>query len=353
MTKQKYIGFVGTYTIGESEGIYQFTLNTESKKIENIQTAAAIENPTYLTISRDNRYLYAVTKEGENGGIAAFALYNSTVGLTPINSQVATGAPPCYVSVDSQTQFVFAANYHKGTVESYVINPETGAVMHAASVIKHEGCGQEKAHTHFAGLTPDENFVVAVELGRDAIITYRLHKDGTIHEVSRLAVKPGSNPRHIVFHPNKKFAYVITEFSSEIIFLTYHSEDGYFCENEYYSTIPNDFLENNQGSAILISSDGRFVYTGNRGHNSIAIFRVNQQTGELSMIERISTEGNWPRDFSLDPSENFIVASNQESNNLVLFSRDKETGKLTLIESDIQVPNPVCVKFLNCTEING
>ena len=347
---QKYFGFIGTYTKGGSEGIYSFTLDASEKRITDITIAAKLENPTYLTISNDNRYLYSVAKEGDNGGVAAFSISENGT-LTELNRQMLLGSSPCHVSVDSKNRYAFSANYHKGSVESYLINEEDGSVQPAASVIKHEGSGpdprQEKPHTHYAGITPDENYLAVVELGIDALITYAVNSDGTLSKAHVLPLKAGSGPRHLVFHPNQQFAYIMTEFSSEVIVLTYNSENGHFTEKQYISTLPNDFNENNQGSAIHISSDGQFVYAGNRGHNSIAVFRVDQETGELSFVDRTSTEGDWPRDFMLDPSEKFIVASNQESSNLVLFSRDENTGKLTLIQADIEVPYPVCVKFLN------
>ena len=168
-----------------------------------------------------------------------------------------------------------------------------------------------------------------------------------MEEAHTLLVKSGSGPRHITFHPNGKYAYVMTELSNEVITLSYNSDTGVFTELQYSPTIPEDFTENSQGSAIHISSDGRFVYAGNRGHDSIAVYSVNKENGELSFIEFTSTEGNWPRDFALDPTEKFIVASNQESSNLVLFARDTESGKLSLLDSQVSVPDPVCVKFLN------
>ncbi|MGG3564230.1 lactonase family protein [Neobacillus rhizosphaerae] len=351
MTNPKhYRGYIGTYTKGESKGIYSFTLNTEEAKIENVQIVAELANPTYVNISKDNRYLYSVVKEGENGGLAAFSI-DEDGNLTAINRELVNGASPCHVSVDSQNRYVFGANYHKGLVESHLLNKEDGSILPAASIMVHEGSGpdprQEKPHTHYAGLTPDEKYLAVVELGIDALITYAVNSDGTLTKVKLLPLKAGSGPRHLVFHPNGKIAYVMTEFSSEVIVLTYHEENGHFTEKQYISTLPEDFTENNQGSAIHISSDGRFVYAGNRGHNSIAVFSVNPETGELSFVEHVSTEGDWPRDFALDPSEKFVVASNQESGNLVLYSRDEGTGKLTLIQSDIDVPYPVCVKFLH------
>ncbi|HJV17971.1 MAG TPA: lactonase family protein, partial [Bacillales bacterium] len=320
-------------------------------QITEVKLAASADNPTYLNNSHDNRFLYSVMKSGENGGVASFSVNEQTGDLTLLNSQVSAGSPPCHVSVDRHNQFVLSANYHKGTVESYLINQEDGTVTPPVSIIHHEGHGpdprQEKPHTHFAGVTPNEKYLAVVELGADQLITYKISNNGKLIEVNRLAIYPGSGPRHLAFHPNEKFAYMMTEFSSEVIALTFNPEDGSFTEIQTISTIPDNFKENNQGSAIHISADGRFVYAGNRGHNSIAVFQVNIETGILQFVEHVSSEGNWPRDFVIDPTDKFIVASNQESNNLVLFARDITTGKLTLLQSDITVPEPVCVKFLH------
>lgn len=344
----KYRGYIGTYTKGESEGIYSFVLDTEAGRISDVKTAAKLDNPTYLTISQDNQFLYSVAKEGESGGVAAYRLDSSSGSLEKINSQVSSGSPPCHVSVDSSVRNVFSANYHKGTVESYLTNDD-GSLNPAVSVMEHSGSGpdsrQEKPHTHYAGLTPDEKYLAAVDLGTDQVITYEVN-EGILKENSTLTVKPGSGPRHLVFHPNGKYAYVMTEFSSEVLLLQYH-DGGSFVQKQAISTLPVSFKENNQGSAIHISSDGRFVYAGNRGHDSIAVFSVNQDNGELAFVEHTSTEGNWPRDFVLDPTEKFVIGSNQNSSNIVLFSRDENTGKLTLLQSDVKVPDPVCVKFLH------
>lgn len=195
-------------------------------------------------------------------------------------------------------------------------------------------------------MTPDGKYLVVAELGSDYIITYQVNANGKLEEVFRLEVRSGSGPRHFVFHPDDPaILYVMTEFSSEVIVLTYHNENGSFTEIQTISTIPSDFMENNQGSAIHISDDGRYVYAGNRGHNSIAIFSVDSETKKLKFVGHTSTEGDWPRDFVLDPTGKFLIASNQNTSNLVLFQRNMETGKLNMIRNDIKVPNPVCVKF--------
>ncbi|WP_410982685.1 lactonase family protein [Bacillus cereus] len=351
MNNKEFIGYIGTYTRGDSKGIYTFTLDTEAKKISNLRPAANLDNPTYLTINRNNQYLYSVIKEGESGGVAVYSIDSHTGELRAQNRQILEGASPCHISVDSRNRMVVTANYHKGTIESYVVNQENGTVKPALSIITHKGSGpnkerQEKPHAHYAGFTPDEKYVVTVDLGIDKLITYEV-KDSTLTEANSLSVNPGSGPRHLTFHPNGKYAYMMTELSSELIVLTYNSEEGTFTELQYISTIPEDFNENNQGSAIHISSDGRFVYAANRGHNSIAVFSVNQNSGILTFVEHTSTEGSWPRDFVLDPTEKFLVATNEKSNSLVLFSRKESTGKLTLLQSDVIVPDPVCIKFLN------
>jgi 6-phosphogluconolactonase len=344
-----YIGYVGTYTKQESKGVYQFTLDTEKKEITDVKLAAEVDNPTYVTVSGDNENLYAVSKEGENGGITAFSIDPVTGGLKKLNSHSTAGANPCHVSTDHENRTVVTANYHTKMIESYLTN-EDGSLKSLVSNIEHEGSGpherQEKPHMHYAGFTPDGKYVIAIDLGSDRVYTYAAN-NGELSEAGVFETKPGSGPRHIAFHPNGKFAYVMTELSSEVLVLHYEEKDGRFSEQQYISTIPDDFKETNDGSAIHVSADGQFVYAGNRGHNSIAVYKADQDSGVLTFVEWTSTEGNWPRDFVLDPTGEFLVASNQKSNTLTLFGREKETGKLELLQSGVEVPEPVCVKFLN------
>lgn len=344
----KVIGYVGTYTKEDSEGVYQFTLDTEKKEIIDVKLAAELSNPTYITVSDDNKNLYAVDKDGENGGVTSFSINSESGKLTKLNSQTSAGAPPCHVSVNQHKSNVVTANYHTTQIVSYLLN-EDGSLNPATLVIEHEGSGpherQEKPHMHFAGFTPDEKYVIAIDLGSDRILSYRVN-DGKLEIAQVHTATPGSGPRHITFHPNQKFAYVMTELSSEVLVLHYHKNDGSFTKQQSISTIPVDFVETNDGSAIHISFDGQYVYAGNRGHNSIAVFKVDQDTGQLTFIEWTSTEGSWPRDFVLDPTEEFLVATNQKSNTLTLFNRDQTSGRLELIQSDVKAPEPVCVKFL-------
>jgi 6-phosphogluconolactonase len=346
----KYIGYIGTYTKGDSEGIYTFELDTEKGRLSKPELAAKLDGPTYVNISKDNQVLYSVIKEGDRGGVAAFKVNAETGELSPLNKHIADKGSPCHVSVDSERKHVVSANYHSGTIAAYQLN-EDGSLKSEASFVDHEGSGpnkerQEGPHAHYAGFTPDENYVVSIDLGIDKMILYQLN-DGELSEIASHSFMPGAGPRHIEFHPKEKFAYVFTELSNEISVLEYNPEPLDFREIQVISTLPEDFTDNSQGSAIHVSKDGKFVYAANRGHDSIVVYKVNPYSGELSLVESISTEGHWPRDFAFDPTEKFLIASNQETGTLALFSRDSETGKLELLQKDVPAPYAVCVKFLH------
>lgn len=343
----KYIGYAGTYTRETSEGIYRFILDTEANTLSGVEVAAKVGSPTYLALSEDENYLYSVAQDGEQGGVAAYEIDHETGELKYINNELEAGAPPCHLH--AQEDVLLTGNYHKGTVDLFNFK-EDGGITPAASQSQHEGSGphdrQEKPHVHYTAHTPDGKFVLAADLGTDELVTYKV-KDGELARVATLEVKPGSGPRHVAFHPNGKTAYLLTELSSEVIVLDYHAESGELVPKQTIKAIPEDFKDTNDASAIHVTTDGKFLYTGNRGHNSIAVFVIDEESKELSFVEHTSTGGEWPRDFVLDPSEKFIIASNQHSGNLVLFARNEASGKLTKLDSEVSVPEVVCVKFLS------
>lgn len=332
--------FLGTYTKKDSKGIYQITLNTTEKTLTGLEQIITEDNPTYLAVS-NKKNLYTIARDGEKGGgIGAYAYHDGSYRL--LNKIVEEGPSPCYVAVDEKRQCVFSANYHKGEIITYKIK-EDGAIEFADRV-QHSGSGphenQKGPHTHYADLTPD-NRLVACDLGNDQVYTYDVDENGKLSECAVYHSEAGAGPRHIVFHPNHQLAYLFCELNSTIEVLSY--DNGTFKQIETISTLPNDYHDANGGAAIRISKDGRFLYASNRGHDSIAVFAIQDAGKHLELIQHISSEGKFPRDFSLDATEKFVILANQNSDNLTLYARDSETGLLSLLEKDIYAPEAVCV----------
>lgn len=347
----KIPAFVGTYTKGESKGIYSFSFDAETGKIDDIKLAAEIENPTYLAIDKENKFLYSIVKENDNGGIASFSVDGDSSTLRFLNSQTLKGAPPCHISLSNDASHIFSANYHKGEVVSYSLD-ETGNLNEFSSIIVHSGNGpnkerQDKPYAHFVSLTPDEAYVCAVDLGIDKLLIYNFNQGNLSHTDKSLSLKPGCGPRHLAFHQNNKFAYILTELSSEVILLEYSPETSTLKEIQYISTLPKDFDGDNLGAAINISPDGNYLYTSNRGHDSIATFKIDDSSGKLTFVAHTSTEGEHPRDFTLTPDGKFLIAANLDTNNVVVFSIDPDTGTPSKVVDTVNIPSPVCIKFLN------
>ncbi|GAF11823.1 LOW QUALITY PROTEIN: 6-phosphogluconolactonase [Bacillus sp. JCM 19045] len=344
-----YRGYIGTYTKGESKGVYSFTLDSNNYKVSDISPVAELKDPTYVAISDNDEMIYAVMKEDSAGGISAYHINKQTGELSFVNKAITADGGPCHITINTDQTKALSANYHSGMITAFTLN-SNGSIYEISSTAQHVGSGpnderQEKAHAHFSGFTPEENYAVAVDLGTDEVILYTLEQ-GQLHSHYTYHAPPGSGPRHIAFHPHELYAYIMTELSNQVIVCHYNADLGELRELQLISTLPEGFVEHSQGSAIHLSKDGKFVYAGNRGNDSIACFSVNEHSGELELLEIVSTEGSWPRDFQIDPSGSILLASNQESSTLTVFSRNKETGRLTLQEAHIDVPYPVCVTFL-------
>jgi 6-phosphogluconolactonase len=333
---------IGTYTSKTSKGMYAVTLNHDQKKLENVRLVVASQKPAYL--QQVNNRVYAVKQDGNLGGIASYQL--STDGVVSlIDQQLGAGAPPAYVGYDQTRQLVYSANYHKGTVTVFKLDQE--GHLTKTDEVTHQGeCGpkpeQDAPHAHYADLTPDKRLAVC-DLGMDLVVIYDVSDEGKLTQASRYQAEAGFGPRHLVFHPNGQVAYVLGELSSKLEVLKYDERTGSFSHLQTIDTIPADWNAHNGAAAIHVSSDGRFVYSSNRGENTIAVFKVEDDL-TLRHTQSITTAGDFPRDFELSQDEAFLVASNQNSDNLTLYSRDATTGQLTLLQQDVACPEPVCVK---------
>lgn len=330
--------YFGTYTKRSSEGIYVADFDAQTGQLSNLELLAKENNPTYLAFAKDGS-LYTVGATEAGGGIAA---YDANAQL--LNHVVEEGAPLCYVSVDEDRGLVYGANYHKGQVLVYKRQDDGSLVL--SDQVTHTGSGphenQTSAHAHYADLTPDK-YLVACDLGCDKVFTYQVNPDGKLEALASYQSTPGAGPRHLTFHPTTKIAYLMCELNSTIEVLIYDGL-GRFELLQTISTLPSDYTDFNGTAAIRISKDARFVYASNRGHDSIAVYKV-LGDATLELIEIVSSHGKTPRDFILSPDNRFLIVAHQDSDNVTVFSRNAETGKLTEISHDFQVPEAVCVLF--------
>ena len=334
--------YIGTYTKEDSEGIYLVELSEEGEVLE-VRHAAKVDNPTYLALSNDNKYLYSVSRVDGKGAVTSFEVEEDGK-LKELTSVVQEGNPPCYVELNSAKDTLLSANYHLGTIDSYSV--ENGRLVKLLSTDHHEGKGvherQEKPHVHFSGYTPSENYVFSCDLGTDEITTYKLN-EGILEKVAVTKVKDGSGVRHIVFSSDEKQAFVMTELTSEIIAFDYDGK-GNLTNPKYYPTLPEGFTLENKGSAIKISNDNKYIYVSNRGQDAIVVFE-NTKDG-LKQIQTISTFGKEPRDFDLSKDNKFALATNENSGTITVYRADATTGQLTVVDSEIIVPEAVCAKFI-------
>jgi 6-phosphogluconolactonase len=350
--------YVGTYTEEKrTDGIYLVRLDRRSGQLRQVGAVNAGANPSFLALHPNGRVLYAVNElekyNGKaSGAVSAFAIENDTGALARLNEQASEGGAPCYVSVDRSGRVVLVANYVGGNVAVLPIQND-GSLAPVAYVDQHKGKGpnaerQEAPHAHC--IVPDASgrFALAADLGVDRVFVYRLDIDGkSLHHVesSDAVMKPGAGPRHIAFHPKAPLVFVSNELDSTVASLRFDSERGALSPLDTRSTLPSGWKGTNYPADIHVAPSGRHVYVSNRGHNSIAMFSIATSSGVLTLEQTISTEGDWPRNFSLDLSERWLLVANQRSNSVVVFARDEKTGRLTSTRERIELPSPVCLRF--------
>ena len=353
---EKYFLYVGTYTEGDNEGINVFKFDTSDGDLDYITTVKNVKNPSYLAVHEKKNLLIAVNEIGQYGGektgsVSSFQINPSTGNLTMLNQVASGGGAPCYVSLNRTGDLAFVSNYSGGNISVFQIN-SGGSLKEMSDLKEHEGKGanekrQNAPHAHSVTLDPKENHALAVDLGIDKVISYAVdYKHGKLNEKNSFSLAPGSGPRHIAFHPNKKFVFVINELNSTITSCAYNSTDGSMVEIETITTLPDDFTGESYCADVHVAPDGNFLYGSNRGHNSIAIFSIDEKTGNISTVGHQSVKGEWPRNFMIDPTGQFLLVANQHTNNIVVFKVDKESGLLKSNGVEVKVSKPVCLKMM-------
>lgn len=348
----EYYLLIGTYTRGKSEGIYVYKFNTKTGEVSMVSKVAT-SNPSYLEVTPDEKFVYAVNENAEDkGSVAAFSFNKSNGALQYIDKQTSGGDHPCYIAVNKTGKWVAAANYSGGSFSTLpiMVNGTLGVpntVQHTGSSVNKER--QDKPHVHSTVFSPDDKYIFVPDLGLDKVMIYAFNAGSGKPEPAPTpfaATPPGTGPRHLTFHPNGKYAYLIEEMGGEVA--AYKYNDGKLDLIQRISSLPAGFTGKKWAADIHVSPDGKFLYASNRTpSNTIAIFKINNTNGKVTPVGFESTKGDVPRNFSIDPSGNFLLVANQETDNVVIFKRDKKTGLLTDTGKQIQVGNPVCLKWIS------
>ncbi len=333
--------YVGTFTSEGAEGIYLCGFDDVTGEIKLQQTFKGIDNPSFLKVSPDKKYLYVVNRapkeiEPSGGFVSAYEIgKNSTLKF--LNKQLSHGADPCHVDVSPDGKFVAIANYGGGNTA-------------ASSIIKNEGSSvnqsrQTKPFAHSIKFSPFGNQVFSADLGTDQLNIFTINGDKLVQPGQKFVkLDPGAGPRHFDFHPDGDAIFVINELNSTITTLKKTGES--WEKFQTVSTLPADFRETSYCADIHISADGKYLYGSNRGHNSIAVFQVNGNTKQLKPVSFVPVQGNWPRNFSISPNGNYLLVANQRSGNITVFKINRETGMPEFTGKQIHIPAPVCIEFL-------
>jgi len=352
----RYLAYFGTYTRGDDagKGIYAYRFDAGTGEMTDLGLAAEVANPSFVAIHPNNQYLYAVTEDFEGeGAVSAFSIDHETGKLTLLNQVSSGGSGPCHLNVDASGKMLAVANYGAGSTSSFQINAD-GTLSEAVSVIQHEGSSvnerrQKGPHAHSVNFSPDNRFVITADLGTDELYIYKADPaTGNIEPNVPPSgkVAPGGGPRHFTFHPSGKFCYAINEMGNTVTAFKWDAETGAMEEIQMISTLPEGYSETSHTAEVRAHPSGKFLYGSNRGHDSIAVFSIDQATGKLTAVEYASTQGETPRNFNLDPTGQYLFAENQNTNNVVTFSIDQETGKLTPTGQVLNVPKPVCLRWV-------
>jgi 6-phosphogluconolactonase len=349
--------YIGTYTWKASKGIYLSRLDLATGALEAPVLAATATNPSFLAIDPSQRFLYAVGEVdrfgGQKGGVlSAFAIDFQSGKLTLLNQQSTRGPGPCHVAVDRTGRWALVANYSGGSVACLPIQQD-GRLGEASDFVQHKGSSvnpqrQQGPHAHAAYFDAHNRFVFMPDLGLDKVMIYRFDADNgklTANDPAFVSMAPGAGPRHLAFHPNGHFAYVINEINSTVTVLAYDAARGALKPIESVSTLPEGFRGKSTCAEVVVHPSGKLLYGSNRGHDSIVAYAIDARTGKLRLIGHEPTQGKAPRNFAIDPSGAFLLAANQDGDNVVVFRIDAENGKLQATGHSIKVGAPVCVEF--------
>jgi len=346
--------YLGSYTATPEQGITRGWLDPEKGDLQILGSTGA-DNPSFLIYGPNRKFVYAVNETDNFGGtksgsVSAFGIDKKTGNLSFLNVQPSLGAHPCHLSMDRTGKYILVANYTGGNVAVLPILKD-GRLGEPVEMVQHTGHGpntgrQEGPHAHSVNLSPDNRFAFVCDLGIDKIMIYRFDEStGKLSAAGTPFFKtaPGAGPRHFTFSRNGKLAFVVNELNSTITSMKYDSASGVLTESETRSTLPPGFTGENTCADVHVHPNGQFLYASNRGHDSIAAFSVEPDSGKLALVQHQSTLGKTPRNFAIHSSGKYLLAANQNSDSIHLFKLDPVSGKLTETRKSIEITKPVCI----------
>lgn len=346
--------YVGTWTSGAGEGIHVFGFNSNTGALSSQQGVMQTTNPSFLTASPDGRYLYSVNHVTDSASVSAFEVDKSTGELSFLNRVPAEGASPCHISMDASGKWVLVANYTGGSVALFPVR-EDGSLGRAVDVVQHIGASvdperQTAPHPHYFAVDSRNGFAVAADLGIDKVKIYPLDTNrGRIDEqdAREVAIPRGTGPRHLDFHPNGRYAYLVGELNGTVMAYRYRAGSGRLSEIQTVFALPDGFEGGSKPAEIQVHPSGNFLYVSNRGDfDSIVAYAIDPNTGMLSLIGYQKEAIRWPRHFAIDPSGRFLLVANRRANNVTVFRIDPDTGELAFTGHSVDVPEPMCIMFL-------
>jgi 6-phosphogluconolactonase len=352
-TAENMFVYFGSHGAEPHNGFSLARFDTDTGKLTEPVFLEEAEAPAYFIIRPDGRRLYTCNSF-PGSSVSAYAIDPTTAKLKLINKQPSGGGDPSYVSLDPSGHYLLVANFLGGSAAVFALRPD-GSIGRRTAFIQHIGASLDPhdprhAHAHSIRFDPSHRFVLLADLGLDKIFVYRLNpKTGALtpSDPPFASVAPGSGPRHTAFDPHGRYVYAINQTANSIVRFGWNSDRGVLTQFETVSTLPEGFKGENMGSEILMHPSGKFLYATNRGNNSVAVFSVQTDTGRLTLIQHISSDGKTPRNAEFDPTGKWLLVSNQDSNNAVVFRIDQSTGQLTQNGDPVTVPAPFCERFLS------
>jgi len=348
--------FISAFAAGGEGAIHAYRLQVDTGQLELVHRTTDVDQPFFLALSRDRKFLYSTQAPGKFGGkeneqVASYQLIGNTGQLKLLNRQSALGTATCYVDIDATGKTVVVANYSTGSVASFPVRAD-GSLGELASFVQHQGSSvnparQEGPHAHCIVISPDNRSAYSADLGLDQVLSYRLdaaHGKLSPNRQPFVRTPPGAGPRHLTFHPKGRHVYVINELANSVTMFDYDPETGFLIERQTISTLPKGFDGTSYCADLKITPDGRFLYGTNRGHHSIAAYRIGDD-GRLTLLGIVPSLGNGPQNLAITPGGELLLCANMPGNNVAVFRIDPKGGSLTPVGQPVSIPGPSCIKI--------